>query len=89
MHVDESIRAQVDLYVQNERAGKPLPICPEWWREDAARTYALSEKEVETWTLRGAINAGVAVFFHLDQALRDEQAGKPAVPAFDHCEDLK
>jgi hypothetical protein len=71
-----------------ERGGQQLPFCPEWWLDDPARANIMSAKELEAWTLRGAINAGVSVFFHLDQRLRDEQIGKTATPAYDHCEDL-
>jgi hypothetical protein len=86
---DDFTKNLSDQYVANVRAGEPLPYCPDWWLEDPAHSYVLSEKEVEAWTLRGAINAGVSVFFHLDQRLRDEKLGKLATPAYDHCEDIK
>ncbi|HKP61023.1 MAG TPA: hypothetical protein VJV78_30040 [Polyangiales bacterium] len=85
---DDFTKNLSDEYVAMYRQGKPLPFCPDWWIEDAARTNVLSAKELEAWTLRGAINAGVSVFFYLDQRLRDEQIGKQALPAYDHCEDL-
>jgi mono/diheme cytochrome c family protein len=86
--VDDYSRSNADAYVTTERGGRPLPFCPQWWLDDAAQTYIMSAKDLEAWSLRGAINAGASVFFRLDERLRDELMGKQALPAYDRCEDL-
>ena len=41
--------------------------------------------DVERWSLRGAANAGVAVFLYLDQL---ERGTVKALPPYNKCEEL-
>jgi hypothetical protein len=43
-------------------------------------------RAADEWSLRGAINAGLAVFLYLDSVSRDPTRAKPA---YDHCEQVK
>jgi mono/diheme cytochrome c family protein len=76
--------------------GPKVPYCPkELFDPDDRRWLLKTETDSESrsvfvdgykWALRGAINAGLAVFAHLDELTRGQ--GKPK-PAFNRCEDLK
>jgi hypothetical protein len=72
-------------YVQNTRAGAPLPFCPTTWHVDANK---LSEADLDRWTLAGAINAGESVFLYLEQLSKDALQGKGPPPGYDQCERL-
>ncbi|MFT3926614.1 MAG: hypothetical protein QM778_28980 [Myxococcales bacterium] len=64
----------------------PLPICPSTWLTEENR---IKQDDFETWTLRGAMNAGFAVFLYLDGLSRDALVGKQPQPAYDKCENLE
>jgi hypothetical protein len=73
--------------------GKQLPYCPMDVSnpDDPGRISAnggLGERD--RWTLRGAANAGVAVFLFMDQLNKTSAQGKvpPRNVAYDRCEDF-
>ena len=78
-----SSQAETD-YLAAARAKGPVPICPADWASNTANV--LSPSELKVWILRGAINAGFAVFVYLDQRAKDAQAGKSAPPQFNECQ---
>jgi mono/diheme cytochrome c family protein len=67
----------------------PLPMCPVPFDTDEARAdpnwVPISGDVMTRWKLRGAINAGLAVFVYLDDLTRSQ---RPAQPTFDQCEKL-
>lgn len=79
-------QALADTYVQNVRGGKRLPFCPTDWLNTSA---PLTDAEHETWSLQGAINAGVSVFLYLSQRAVDAAAGKQPPPSYDQCDQIK
>lgn len=71
-----------------QNAGRSLPRCPAalFARDDTGRpTAALSAQDANRWALRGAANAGLAVFAYLDAVAKGDVA---RVPAYDQCEQL-
>jgi mono/diheme cytochrome c family protein len=70
-------------------AGRDLPRCPpELFATDAGGrpVSAWSQQDANRWALRGAANAGIAVFLYLDAVGRGELQ---RVPAYDRCEELQ
>jgi hypothetical protein len=65
--------------------GTPLPICPNEWLTDE---NLFSDDDLESWTLRAAMNAGMAVFLQLDKQSVDARDGKSPLPSYDQCEQL-
>jgi hypothetical protein len=61
--------------------GKTLPLCPSTLGE----TGRVSAAEGSRWAMRGAANAGLAVFAYLDALAKGEISPQPA---YDRCEDL-
>src|SRR5262249_10937761 len=59
---------QAQLATLEQTRGRPLPICPSAWLDDANK---LGEAEFGLWTMRAAANAGLAVFLYLDQLAHD------------------
>jgi hypothetical protein len=79
--------AQVALaQVQATRGSNPLPICPSDWFNDANR---VSGDDLDKWTLRGAMNAGMSVFLYLDKLEHDALQNKGPQPTYDDCQALK
>ncbi len=93
--------ALADKYLQARPIGGPggpiIPYCPkELFEPDPKRWLLKSEFDHESsrstlvdvvrWKLRGAVNAGLAVFVYLDQLQRGLVKPKPA---FNKCEELK
>lgn len=60
------------------------PYCPESYVADPSNAFTAAERD--RWTLRGALNAGLAVFLYLDALTRGDAS--PLVP-YDRCEDLR
>jgi mono/diheme cytochrome c family protein len=67
------------LWVESLHKELPVPYCP----LDKLRRSSVSE--VNRWTTRGAMNAGLSVFMYLDALARGEK--RRPIP-YDHCEDL-
>jgi hypothetical protein len=69
---------------------KPLPICPaEFLTAENQFKVELDDQaryhypDAQKWALRGAINAGLAVFVYLDDLIGNDT---PANPRFNECE---
>lgn len=73
-------------WVGKVRNNKPLPYCPQAWIFNDSNKLTL--EDIDTWTTRGAINAGFAVYAYLDELAQKVKAGGTAQPAFDRCEQL-
>jgi mono/diheme cytochrome c family protein len=69
--------------------GQPLPFCPDALLAtdptDGHALYQLMAADVDRWTTRAAMNAGLSVFLYLDAL---ERGNKPAVVRYDQCEKL-
>lgn len=75
-----------------ERTGQDLPLCSDAVASlDAAGRIRQGDNssegddDVERWAIRGAMNAGMAVFVYLDALSKGEVSAKPA---YNHCEEL-
>jgi mono/diheme cytochrome c family protein len=79
-------QAGADAWVQNHRKDRALPFCPTDWLNTAV---AWTEVERETWSLQGAINAGVSVFYYLSQRSQEVAMGITPQPNYDQCDQLK
>jgi mono/diheme cytochrome c family protein len=87
-------------YVKDFPAGGPggptVPFCPQALFEPDDQKWLLKSEldednhpipvDAETWALRGAVNAGMAVFLYLDQL--EKGLVKPKVQ-FNRCEELR
>lgn len=79
------------LAEQKTADGKQPPVCPASFLSEANRYKSElvngGEKyvDIEKWALRGAINAGLAVFLYLDDMVAN---GRPPYPAYGECEKL-
>jgi hypothetical protein len=87
-------RATAEQFVadpQHFLNGKPMPFCPESVIP-AVDTSSfpppgfLTDDQKKTWAMRGAINAGLAVFIYLDKVTREKYNPKPR---YDQCEQLQ
>jgi hypothetical protein len=76
--------------------GPTMPVCPPElfspddakWRLKSIRSDGVDiEVDRRSWALRGAVNAGLAIFAYLDQT-RTSAVSK-AKPAYNRCEDLR
>jgi mono/diheme cytochrome c family protein len=67
--------------------GKKLPICPPALLTDEYRWLSneTSTPKLEAYATRGAINAGWAVFYYLDEIISQ---GRSRTPSFNECERL-
>ena len=67
--------------------GAPLPFCPEelFAQESGQEIHRFDEDDMDQWTLRGAINAGHAVYLYLN-AIGRGLITQP--PNYDRCESL-
>ena len=72
--------------VQSARGSEPLPMCPTDWFIDANR---VSDVDLDKWTLRGAMNAGMSVFLYLDKLEHDALQGNGPQPPYDDCQALQ
>jgi hypothetical protein len=81
---DAALQASFDQ-LQTARGTNPLPLCPDAWLVDANKLDAAA---LDTWSLRAAANAGMAVFLYLDKLEHDATKGKGPQPSYDHCEQL-
>jgi mono/diheme cytochrome c family protein len=80
--------AETRALAEIEKAlGRALPRCPTEFLDDftSATTNELTLEEGEKWAMRGAANAGLAVFYYLEALAKGEL--KPQ-PSFDKCEEL-
>ncbi len=70
------------------RSGEALPFCPDslFVTRDNVQTNQLSQDEVNRWTMRGAMNAGLSVFLYMAGMLKGTV---PPVTSFDACERVK
>jgi len=71
----------------NPIGGQPLPFCPEvLFERDGTgnEIHRFESEEIDDWTLRGAMNAGLAVYVYLDAISK----GAQPPPAFNACERL-
>lgn len=66
--------------------GRRLPECPSSW---LASAKPMTPEERARWAVRGAINAGFAVFAYIDRVSKDARSGRPEPPNFDECELLE
>lgn len=80
--------SDADFAAYEVSSGRSLPRCPsELFAQDSngRPTHALSKQDANRWALRGAANAGIAVFLYLDAISRGEIE---RLPAYDRCEEL-
>jgi mono/diheme cytochrome c family protein len=63
-------------------SGAELPFCP----EALTSTAQLTDQDKEDWATRGAINAGLAAYVHVDRLASG--MAQPSTP-YDHCELLE
>jgi mono/diheme cytochrome c family protein len=76
-------QAGADAFIASSRGGRPLPYCPAGWKVEANR---MTPEELDRWALRGAINAGLAVFLYLDKLSHDALMGRTPQPDYNACE---
>jgi mono/diheme cytochrome c family protein len=68
-------------------AGNEPPFCPDAFLSDGTANQNLfTEDDVERWSTRGAMNAGLSVFLYLDALSKGLK--KHPIP-YDRCEDLR
>jgi mono/diheme cytochrome c family protein len=72
----------LNAIVQDKRGGRSLPLCASTWLQKP-----MTDSDLDRWATRGAINAGFAVFLHLDARARRALAGQVEQPPYDRCED--
>jgi hypothetical protein len=81
------------LSTQKAANGEPYPLCPDSFLTEANRFKFEYDSslgadrliDVERWALRGAVNAGIAVFAYLDWLVG---GGNEPVKQFNECEKL-
>jgi len=77
----DELQAKLDVAWRRDMGdGRSPPYCPE-----ALASSELGGAQKDTWTLRGALNAGLSVFLYLQALTRGEK--QPSV-AYDRCEEL-
>jgi mono/diheme cytochrome c family protein len=87
---DPELITAFDQYLA--RTGQELPMCPDAvasldapGRIRQGLNASEGDDDVERWAIRGAMNAGMAVFLYLDALSKGEVSTKPA---YNHCEEL-
>ena len=66
--------------------GQPLPFCPEPFSMTGPAQNLWNLDELQRWELRGAMNAGLAVFSYLDEVAKGVQ---PRALQYNECQNLQ
>lgn len=75
-------KLESDYWPTHAAAGSKIPYCPAGLLSEENR---LSADELDLWSRRGAMSAGLAVFLYLDNLTKGQLQ---RVPDFDRCEEL-
>jgi hypothetical protein len=79
---DVKQKLEADYWPSNAAPGSKIPYCPPNLLTEGNR---LSPDELDLWSRRGAMSAGLAVFLYLDNLTKGQLQ---RVPDYDRCEEL-
>jgi hypothetical protein len=69
-------------------AAAGLPLCSVVAGSSTCGDKCWSDDRIDQWAIRGAINAGLAVYLYVDALVKDLAQGKPPKPSYDQCDKL-